>query len=308
LGLLRDPDSVPHLLRLAAEKVRRNSRGEADYDLSGIRQEAIGALRTMQDETRAHIERLAGNDEEKEHAQALLRLMNAWREGDSKEMREISRQDDSVASVAFLLLGFTGGRENLEFLLDRLRAKETTKDSQWAITDSLLQFDPRDISRDALPVLREIHELRAHCIYLIGKLANARRGSAEVEFLETAIRQKDSRNRGMALRSMAQLGMEDYRDVCHRLAAGEFGPAEDRVEGLGEIDTERVARERLIRFALESLKLIGNRETIQVLEKQSWAKAKQPWSDSLVDLYFETSEEVYWRLTRGMEKDVLEIL
>lgn len=302
LGLLRYPPSVPHLLRLASEKVRKNAAGVADYDLSGIRQEAIGALRAMQDETQAAVRKLSEDVKAKEHAEALLRLLQAWRDDNLGEMRRLGVEEDCVASVSFLLLGFRGGRENLEFLLERICARETTRDSQWAITDALLQFDPGEIARTAFPKMQAIPELQAHCIYLLGRLGSVKEGSAEQAFLERAIQQKDSRNRGMALRSMAQAGRDEYREVCHALMQGKFG---ERVEGLGEVDLERTARERLIRYALESLKLIGNAETLRLLGEQSWAEAQPAWSDSLVDLYLETSEEIYWKLTRGMEKDVL---
>lgn len=302
LGLLRYPSSVPHLLRLASEKVRKNASGVADYDLSGIRQEAIGALRAMQDETQKAVKKLSEDVKEKEHAEALLRLLQAWREDNLAEIRRLGVAEDCVASVAFLLLGFRGGRENLDFLLERLGARETTRDSQWAITDALLQFDPGEIARTAFPKMVAIPSLQAHCIYLLGRLGGVKDGSAELLFLESALRQKDSRNRGMALRSLAQTGRDRYRDVCHVLIQGNFGAF---VDNLGEIDTERTARERLIRYALESLKLIGNGETLRLMGEQSWAEAQPAWSDSLVDLYLETSEEIYWKLTRGMEKDVL---
>lgn len=304
LGLLRYPESAPHLLRLVGEKVRKKRKsGEAVYDFSGIRKEAIAALQAMQDDAEKAALQLKANSEEKRHAEALLVLLGAWRNEDEGEIRRVALTEESVAPVAFLLLGFRGGPENLSFLIQRLVAPETSEDSQWAICDALLQYDPREIFHLAFPAMKAIPKLEHHCIYLLGKLGQGGKGSEAVQYLEKVVAGKDSKKRGMAMRSLAQMGIEDYREVCHVLVEGNFG---DRVEKLGEVETDREAKERLIRYALESLKSIGNQETLTVLNKQSWANAQPAWSDPLVDAYLETSEEIYWRLSRGMEKDVLE--
>lgn len=304
LGLLRYPGSAPHLLRLVGEKVRKKRKsGEAVYDYSGIRKEAIAALQAMQAEAEEAALLLRNNSEEKRHAEALLLLLKSWRDEDEEAIYRVSLTEESVAPVAFLLLGFRGGKANLEFLIKRLVAPETSEDSQWAICDALLQYDPREIFKVAFSAMKAIPSLEHHCIYLLGKLGQGGKGSEAVQYLEKVIGDKDSKKRGMALRSLAQMGIEDYREVCHVLADGNF---KERVEGLGEVETDRESREKLVRYALESLKSIGNHESLKVLSGQSWATAQPAWSDSLVDAYLETSEEIYWRLTRGMEKDVLE--
>ena len=109
----------------------------------------------------------------------------------------------------------------------------------------------------------------------------------------------------MALRSLAQLGSGDHRVVCERVVAEDWIGAAVALNAPFEVRDKQ--RNDLVFYALEGLKLIGTEDSIDVLRKARAVNRTRDVSDRLpdwiTDLSYQTGEEIYWRLTRGMEGD-----
>lgn len=306
LGLLREPTAIPHLVALASEQVRTTHDGKASFEFSGVRQAAVEALLSMRAETEKYLRDTPASSPAKNRADALLGLMAAWQGHDHASLQNLMlTADDGLASIAAFALGFLGGTENLRFLVDRITAPNISSDIIWAIGDALLQFNPVEVTDTAVARMKECSHLMSPCAYLIGKLGIAGEQSREAKFLRDCIAGEDVRTQGMALRALAQLGIENYRHLCELIASEQWVEAESTSNI--HMPTEKQSQTTLIFYAIESLRLIGNESSIEELRKirlgrcRRLPKDHQP--DYLIELNFEVSEDIYWRITKGMEGD-----
>jgi hypothetical protein len=213
--------------------------------------------------------------------------------------------------IAFVL-GTSGGNENLDFLIDALLRPGTAEDTQWSIVDSLLFFDPGDVTRKAVAQLRENPALHKHAAYLIGKLRVAEPGSEEARFLTSCLKSDKVRTRGAALKALAQLGVTTYRPHCEWMAIDAWDTLAKAKDQSQDILLPEKAEERatLRTYALESLRLIGDEGSIKVLRdarnRRPDGRSADPTGGQLTQLSYEVSEDIYWRLTGGREGDFYE--
>ncbi|MBA2355477.1 MAG: HEAT repeat domain-containing protein, partial [Acidobacteria bacterium] len=306
LALLKHPSSVPHLLSLAVERVRPNARGDAEFELSGLRHAALQVLLTMQAEGEEYLHARAAREQDAPRWKALTALMEIWRTRDVEALRQFYDATDvpGVRAIAAFALGSLGGTDNLAFLVERLLDARAADDTRWSITDSLLLFDPVAVTSTAVARMREVPLLHANAAYMIGRLRVATPQSEEWRFLQACLQTNEGRPRGMALRSLAQLGAGEYRVLCEHLARGAF----EDVERDGRIAVPRRLESRyaLQNYALQSLRLIGTDESIEALRHaRAWRDGGPDRHTSQLDqLSYEVTEDIYWRLTGGFDGDL----
>ena len=208
LALLKHPSSVPHLVSLAVERVRPTFNGQPDLRAlraaacraPGAPVDADGGRGARQEPGRGQVRHAGG--------QALGTLIDAWRKGDSKALRELyeTTRVEGVPAVVVFALGTLGGDENRAYLAEQIVNPDAAEDTVWSIADSLLLFDPETVTREAITRMREMPALHVQAAYMIGRLRVATPGSDEEAFLIECLGSPDVMTRGVALKALAQLG------------------------------------------------------------------------------------------------------
>ena len=144
LALLKHPSSVPHLVSLAVERVRPTFTGQPTFELSGLRHAALQVLLSMQSEAEAHVRNHAAGKFATPEGQALGALIDAWRRGDSKALRELyetTSVEGVPAVVVFALEHAWRGRAAAYCRADR----QSGRGGGYRLVDCryLLLFDPK---------------------------------------------------------------------------------------------------------------------------------------------------------------------
>ena len=310
LALLKHPSSVPHLVSLAVERVRPTFTGQPTFELSGLRHAALQVLLSMQTEAEAHVRNHAGGKFGTPEGEALGALIEAWRKGDSKALREIyeTTSVEGVPAVVAFALGTLGGDDNRAYLAEQIVNPDAAEDTVWSIADSLLLFDPETVTRDAVTRMRKVPALHLQAAYMIGRLRVATPGSEEEAFLVGCLQSPDVMTRGVALKALAQLGHGAYRELCELIAKD--GWKQVAKSKILAVPTKPAERMQLRVYALESLRLIGTEASLVALrEARNWRPeggASDREATNLMQLSYAVSEDIYWRITGGLEGDFFE--
>ena len=103
----------------------------------------------------------------------------------------------------------------------------------------------------------------------------------------------------MALRALAQLGDDSRRELCQAIVTGDW----DQVAAA--IGPVKPHDQGALRYnALESLRLIGDKESLEVLRRARLLGSRSGAYDTregeLMQLSYEVSEDVYWRVRDGV--------
>jgi hypothetical protein len=310
LALLKHPSSVPHLVSLAVERVRPTFTGQPTFELSGLRHAALQVLLSMQTEAEAHVRNHAAGKFATPEGQALGALIDAWRKGDSKALRELyeTTSVEGVPAVVVFALGTLGGDDNRAYLAEQIVNPDVAEDTVWSIADSLLLFDPETVTRDAVTRMRKVPGLHVQAAYIIGRLRVAAPGSEEEAFLVECLQSPDVMTRGVALKALAQLGHGAYRELCELIAKDAWKQvAKSKVLTVPNKPADRM---QLRVYALESLRLIGTEASLVALrEARNWrpeGDAGDREATHLMQLSYAVSEDIYWRITGGLEGDFFE--
>src|SRR5262249_32152462 len=151
-----------------------------------------------------------------ETATALRTLIDCWRACDVDKLKHIYETStlEGLPAVVAFVLGTLGDKDNLKDLAAWILDPKAASDTQWAIADSLLLFNPIQVTDEALAKMRETPALHMQAAYMIGKLRVATRDSEEAKFLVSCLASSNVKTRGLALKSLAELGIEDYRELC----------------------------------------------------------------------------------------------
>ena len=130
---------------------------------------------------------------------------------------------------------------------------------------------------------------------MIGRLRVATPESTEVRFLNDCLTSASPQTRGVALRALAQLGDDSRRELCQAIVTGDW----DQVTAA--IGPVKPHDHGALRYnALESLRLIGDKESLEVLRRARLLGSRSGAYDTregeLMQLSYEVSEDVYWRV------------
>jgi hypothetical protein len=308
LAMLHRPETIPHLISLAIGRVRPTLSGGPAFELSGLRHAALQALMMMQDDVEQYVKRHP--PEPGTPYPEMRAIIDAWRESDSESLRRIFLETrfDGLPGVIAFALATLGGADNLTFLANQIVHHGTPDDLQWSIADSLLLFNSTDITERVIPLICATPALHAHAAYMIGRLRTARPNGPEMKFLVELLHSPDITARGAALKALGRLGESRYREDCELIACARW----DQVARRGAIAVPKGPREKseLRVRAIETLRLIGTRESLAALRKvRNWhpkgSSADRDRSE-LMQLSYEACEDIYWRVTGGLEGDFLE--
>lgn len=281
LGFLRDPATIPELVRSASKKTRGSPGGPAQYEFSGVRMAAASALLQMLPGELARIEA------EDPH---LAVLLQCWRGEQVGQLIDLLRGHNGQPLAAFAL-GELQTPEALQALFDLFtRPAGVSDDVLWAVTDALQLIDPELVIQRAIrPLLSSGSgampgggDTAQEClVYLIGKTQADT--SEAINYLKDRL--SDRACPRLQARVIGALGdIYDYgsRDCFERLAMGDLSV----IAGADLDPADRVA---LRRAAIKALANIGDEETVQAL---SFGGAE--WDEELDRELYHTCEEIAW--------------
>ena len=309
LGKMRHPDAVPHLIKIAVDRVRTGgptNAGSARFEYAGLRFLAMDGLWQQVDATLAEVKK-------RQDAEGLSRVIAAWTEmykdpTRTETLLDILKADNAEHApiAAFALLQF--GPEVIERLLlplywNTLRNWELL----WCITEGLALLaddwlaakviDPAIERHRATPASQVREDLRAMLCYLIRELDVVPADSPRRQYLEQALTEGDQKSRIWALRALAALtdqptGIAGTPALTPKRLA-EAVVTDDRAM-LDPIGIQPDWRWK--QGALESLRDVGDTESFEIIRA-----ARSTLHDPLLlRLSFQVAEEIYWRSIGGM--------
>jgi hypothetical protein len=292
---LRPPSVIPHLARVANQKVRFNWRGELDYDYSSVRMAAAVALQRIMPVARDEIEAVDSQ---------LAELLYLWEARDVEALAGyLHAEDVGAQSIAAFALGDLQTDPAVDLLVATFLDPGSQTELRWAATDALTLLDPAVVTHRAiLPLLdAEVAEQAGihprtwkrradwyeRLAYLVGKIraqspvTRAFLDRCLYEFTGVGLKAK-------AIQSLGWMYDRRYKDLFERIAMEDLSDVALR-EGLPEEDTQYLRRK-----AIEALAGLGDQATLTRLRAH-----RIDWDPELERAFYQTSEEIYWRLSLG---------
>jgi hypothetical protein len=287
LGPLAEPIAIPHLVGIVVKKVRPSNEG-GRYELSGGRLAAIKALLYVQKETLAYLR----DAQEWKSNSALQATVQNWVDFNHDALKkDLFLPDDLSASVAAFALGLLKPPQALKILNERLAQENSSDDLCWAITDSMIELGDHGLD----PIIDDClaKENRRHYgAYLLGKLGASHITVTRRELLRswfnadiTPQSKPDARKlAGRCLLALARVRDSDILDRCHSWLDGH-----DPI---------------LQYYGLQALPHVGNETSLAKLETLGFLHADS--GDRVLEyLRLEAYDELYWRLSGGISREVM---
>lgn len=285
----RDQDRALRLLiDLCCAPVSRDWAGRKRFEFPSIRLEALNVLL-------AHPELVSAFLASRQHPLAeLVAAVESLRHGSTTEMVNlIFRGDDRLAPLAVFALGMSGHAEAADILVrafeDQSALGEKTRDGQvqWAVAEMLPRLDWRRTQA----LTRSYQQPDARVVYMIGRNGAGAATPEDRAYLRRCLQSEQLGTVGAALRALAMLHDGGTKQLCEQVAAGEWSKIRANGGLRLEKRPDRAAACSLRYAALEALRLIGDRESIDVL-RRSWVDLPYP----LNQLAQSVTEEIYWRM------------
>ncbi len=306
LALLYQPRQaqiVPHLVALACDPIPgRSSRSNRErYDWSGIRQTAATAAVSLLEQTTKYLT---------EHRPELLEPVRAWlqfTENPKAICCLLARDDPRVSPIAAFALAASNREEDRQTLVsayDRL----DDLDVKWSVVEALGGLESAWVHehvvepwiKQAADEAENCSELRqAHICYLIQTTSLA--ASEARDFMAGCLRNGTPWLQGRALRALAKLQDDDVeawlRPLCEQILAGDADYIDPK---LMNTTAAHLAEATLRRSAFAALSDVGNVHSLDVI-RSSRSLADNDYE--LRQVSFQVAEEIYWRLTGGLENE-----
>ena len=289
LGRLRDLRTVPHLARIANQRIRPNWAGELTYERSSLRMAALRAFR--------HFGK-AGEEELEDTDRELADVLRWSREGDLERLREAmwSGKGGSRGLAAFALADVYSSRfrKPLEWLIKLFHAPDQPPTVRWAVTDALATLEPDQVLTGAVSPFMGVENDRGlpdktwssraswyeKLAYLIG---TARLQSAETDafLLRCLTDWKRIGPKGRAIDSIGWLQDARRADLLEQIASGDLGG----IAIGGNVADEDITYLR--RRAIRALGRIGDNERLDRLRRD-----RSDWHPDLDRALYQAGEEI----------------
>jgi len=224
-----------------------------------------------------------------------------------RDQELLFRDDPRVSVIAAFGLADSPRDEDRDMLVEAYECVRNA-DVKWGIVNALSNSEASWVQRKVVrPWIRRIQsadgssdDLRAaHICYLIQKSSLA--GPDARAFLERCLRSGSPSLQGRALRAFGKLHdaeIEQWlRPLCEQLVSGDA----DRIDAARMVTTrDEVSKPALHRAALETLRDVGDAKSIEIVRR---ARSRNPGDHELRQLSFQVAEEMYWRLTGGLDSE-----
>ena len=242
----------------------------------------------------------------------LAEPLQAWwelQENPEATRKLLFRDDPRVSVIAAFGLAESPREEDRDMLVG---AYEHVRhpDVKWGIVNALSSSEASWVQRRVVhPWIRQIarqdgagdHLRAAHACYLIQKSSLATPEARA--FLATCLHTGSPSLQGRALRAYAKLHdaeVEQWlRPLCEQIVSG----ALDRIDpGRMQMTADDISKPEMHRAALETLRDVGNAGSIDVVRR---ARGRNPGDQELRHLSFQVAEEMYWRLSGGLDGETI---
>jgi hypothetical protein len=289
---------IPYLARVANQLVRIGWDGEPDYEYSAVRMAAARALQQMMPHFAAEIRAADA---------PLADILELWRAGDVQSLgAQLRSKPNELQPIAAFALGDLQTEEAGRALIAAFRDPKSGAGTRWAVADALTLHDPGWVARQAiLPFLDEkiakqdgifdspAWRYRAsqyeRMAYLIGKIRAVE--PIARDFLKRCLFEfRGVGLKAMAIQSLGWLYDLGYKDLFERIATGDLSDIAPE-GGFSKDDTISLRRQ-----AIEALANLGDRDTLARLRE-----GRADWARELEQAYYETSEEISWRMSLAGE-------
>ena len=296
---------IPHLVALACDPRQPLAEKPEDnqYDWCGIRQGAVNGLARVYAQTTAYV--TANRPDLAEPLQAWWDLQ----QNPEATKKLLFRDDPRVSVIAAFGLADSPRDEDRDMLVEAYECVRNA-DVKWGIVNALSSSEASWVQRKVVrPWMRRIasadgssDDLRAaHTCYLIQKSSLAAPDARA--FLGRCLRTGSPSLQGRALRAFGKLHDADIeqwlRPLCEQLASGDA----DRIDAARMVTTQdEVSKPALHRAALETLRDVGDAGSIEIVRR---ARSRNPGDHELRQLSFQVAEEMYWRLTGGLDSETI---
>jgi len=292
---LRPSSVIPHLTRVANQKMRTNWRGEQTYDYSSVRMAAAVALQRM---IPFALEKIEAVDSQ------LAELLYLWEKRDVEALAtSLHSVDVGAQAIAAFALGDLQTEQAVDLLVATFLDPDTQAETRWAATDALALLDPAVVTRRAIQPLLDAEVAERERLdgrtwkrraawyerlaYLIGKIRAQE--SITRDFLDRCLYKFTGvRLKAKAIQSLGWMYDRSYKDLFERIAVGDFGNVAMR-KGLPEKEMKYLRRK-----AIQALANIGDQDTLTRLREN-----RTDWGPKLERAFYWTSEEIYWRSSLG---------
>lgn len=296
---------IPHLVALACDPRQPLAEKPEDnqYDWCGIRQGAVNGLARVYKQTTAYV---AANRPD------LAEPLQAWwdlQQNPEATRKLLFRDDPRVSVIAAFGLADSPRDEDRDMLVEAYECLRNG-DVKWGIVNALSTSEASWVERKVVhPWIRRIgagdgptDDLRAaNTCYLIQKssMANPDARAFLVRCLLTGKPSLQAR----ALRAFGKLHdaeIEQWlRPLCEQIVSGDaerIDPARMRTT------RDNVSKAVLHRAGLETLRDVGDAGSIEIVRR---ARSRNPGDHELRQLSFQVAEEMYWRLTGGLDSETI---
>ncbi|MCA9987829.1 MAG: hypothetical protein KDE59_26150, partial [Anaerolineales bacterium] len=314
LGQMRHGNGVAYLSRLANLKLRRNSRGDLEYEPSYVRMAATVSLHRQMPEVARAVRSLAEEMSGDAPAYEMLAdVLAAWHERDEERLlAQLSAENEAAQVLAAFALADWQPAGAFDALVGHFFAQEKESQIMWALAEALALFETRlVVDRVILPLLDE--EMAAHTesmtddlwerrsswyrvlAYLIGK-TRAMHPRA-VGFLDDCLnRGRDMYLKGKAIEALGWLYDDKYRVQLEAIATGDFAQLKHVSRA------KKAEKEYMQKKAILALAFVGNQESLNKLRgSRHLLLSEQP---ELEEIFFQTTEEIYWRFSAQRQQEM----
>lgn len=286
LGNLEAQTAVPHLIAVAAQRVR-GPQDDPSYEYSTVRLAAMLALRRML---------LPPYEPVAEQSEILAEILQRWVNEDVHGLKEAlyrdtSEDDGGIQALAAFALGDLGTPKAVDVLIEAFLAPDQDRSLYRSVSTALTLGDPAAMTRRVvLPLIAEadgdpsdVGTRLANLIYLIGRMRIS--AQTALDFLERCLKEcAPIQHKGLVLQSLGWMYAVDYKTTLEDVALGHF----DVLRLVGPISEG--TRRYLQRKALEALIYIGDGETLERLQHRTFT-----WDPELERAFHRTSEEIMIR-------------
>lgn len=279
LGLLRNKETVPWLIRLAMDRIRTED-GAPQFEYSQVRFAAIRALLRMRE--------LVSDELLSTHRHAS-KLIAAWAEGDLKTLALLlDDEDEGIQGAAAFALGDLQTTDSAKMLYDAFqRDPAPNLATLWAIADAVTALEPTEVLQNLIqPWLREVNPpppspasplpegaLYERLIFLTGELRT--QDPSALAFVNRYLREPVAAHlTGRALVALGKLHALDTA-VLEAVIHGDF----EGISAVGDLNPKFLQRK-----AIEAAGELGD---IGLLYR---ARQSQTWDPELDEAFFHAAE------------------
>ena len=293
----RQSDIIAHFIGLACDPVHKQTR-KKEYDWAGIRQAATDGLFRLAAATIQYVHKKRKD---------LCKPLEAWvqLEKNVEGMKALLLRDDPrVSVIAAFALGQSGCQEHQQMLVDAYEEVREL-DLKWGIVTALGGLEAPWVQQNVIQkwiAWDSGDDLRSgQTCFLIQKTQFA--DTEAREYLARCLRQGSLRLQGRALRAFAKLNDPEIeawlRLLCQQIITRSTRQID---QARIQVDAKTVAEPSMQRAALEALRDIGDPASLDIIRS---ARARYAGNDELRYLSFQVAEEMYWRLTGGLDQESL---